>query len=101
MEEFASVDATGIIFLKGGTTCGILSSCLRKGTTVKKYGKRGSPIRRRPVKRGTTVMFMKVLAINIKRFIQHEFEKTKEVLGSLDPKPLLTALACFSLSSSA
>jgi len=35
------------------------------------------------------------LAINIKRFIQHELEKAKEALGSLDPKALRDRIALF------
>jgi len=38
--------------------------------------------------RVTTVVFMKALAINIKRFIQHELEKAKKALGSLDREAL-------------
>ena len=45
--------------------------------------------------RVTTAVFMKALAINIKRFIQHELEKAKEALGSLDPKALRDRIALF------
>jgi hypothetical protein len=45
--------------------------------------------------RVTTVVFMKALAINIKRFIQHELEKAKEALGSLDPETLRDRIALF------
>jgi len=38
---------------------------------------------------------MKALAINIKRFIQHEFEKAKEALDSLDPEALRDRIALF------
>jgi hypothetical protein len=43
--------------------------------------------------RVTTVVFMKALAINIKRFIQHELEKVKEALGSLDPEAFCDRIA--------
>ena len=45
--------------------------------------------------RVTTVAFMKALAINLKRFIQHELEKAKEALGSLDPEALRDRIALF------
>ena len=45
--------------------------------------------------RVTTVVLMKALAINIKRFIQHELEKAKEALGSLDPEALRDRIALF------
>ena len=38
---------------------------------------------------------MKALAINMKRFIQHELEKAKEALGSLDPEALRDRTALF------
>ena len=38
---------------------------------------------------------MKALAIHIKRFIQHELEKAKEALGSLDPEALRDRIALF------
>ena len=45
--------------------------------------------------RVTTVVFMKALAINIKRFIQHELDKAKEALGSLDAEALRDRIALF------
>jgi hypothetical protein len=45
--------------------------------------------------RVTTAAFMKALAINIKRFIQHELKKAKEALGSLDSEALRHRIALF------
>ncbi len=45
--------------------------------------------------RVTMVVFMKALAINIKRFIHHELEKAKEALGSLNPERVADRIALF------